>query len=224
MQLTKLPSPAQFPAVIGAMHDDRIERYLPAAGGSQEYAFSLYLWNCALCEAFYLPLHVAEVTCRNAIHARLLNRLGEQWFDADLFHNIVSDRHGSDLNDVIDDERRVHGVLMTSHHLVSSLSFGFWQHLLTRRFERLLWPRGMKDFFPNLPNSMGRSEMYDRVEIVRKWRNRIAHHRAIFDQGPTKRYQETLQLVRWVSHDVSDWLTASSRVSAAIAIRPAQPE
>lgn len=220
MQLTNAPSEAQFPAVIVAMHDDRIDRYMPAANGSKEDAFRLYLWNCALCEAFYLPLHIAEIAVRNAIHRRLTARLGEQWYDNPTFNNILGDRQHGDLADAVQDERNRHGLLMSSHHLVASLSFGFWQHLLTHRFDRLLWPRGMSDAFPNLPNSLRRSDVHDRLEIIRKWRNRIAHHKAIFDQGPTRKYQETLQLVRWVCHDVADWLTAASRVSEAIALRP----
>jgi len=220
MQLTNAPSGEQFPAVIAAMHDDRIDRYMPAASGSQEDAFRLYLWNCALCEAFYLPLHIAEIAVRNTIHNRLTERLGEQWFDHQLFKNILGDRQYDDLEDAVEDERNRHGLLMNRHHLVSSLSFGFWQHLLTNRFERLLWPRGMKDAFPNLPNAMERKDVHDRLEIIRKWRNRIAHHKAIFDQGPSRKFQETLQLVRWVSHDVADWLTSASKVTEAIDLRP----
>lgn len=223
MQLTNEPTAAQFPAIIVAMHDDRIDRYLPAAGGAQEDAFRLYLWNCALCEAFYLPLHFAEISVRNAIHRRLTERLGEQWFDNQTFKNILGNRQRGDLEDCVREERHRHGVLMSRHHLVSSLSFGFWQHLLTHRFQRLLWPRGMSDAFPNLPNAMGRSEIHDRVEIIRKWRNRIAHHKAVFDQGPTRKYQETVQLIRWVCHDVADWVTAASKVSEAIALRPVPP-
>lgn len=220
MQLTNVPSAEQFPAIIAAMHDDRIDRYLPAAGGSKHDAFSLYLWNCALCEAFYLPLHFAEIAVRNTIHNRLTDRLGEQWFDQQLLKNIIGDRQFRDLEDAVRDERSRHGLLMNRHHLVASLSFGFWQHLLTNRFNRLLWPRGMNDAFPNLPNAMARGDVHDRVEIIRKWRNRIAHHKAIFDQGPTRKFQETVQLIRWVSHDVADWVTEAAHVSEAIALRP----
>lgn len=223
MQLTNAPSEAQFPAVIAAMHDDRISRYMPAAGGSQADAFRLYLWNCALCEAFYLPLHIAEISVRNAIHHRLSERLGEQWYDNGTFKNILANRQDDDLASAVREERQRHGVLMSRHHLVSSLSFGFWQHLLTNRFNRLLWPRGMAEAFPNLPNSMRRSDVHDRVEIIRKWRNRIAHHKAIFDEGPTRRYQETVQLIRWVCHDVADWVTETSTVSEAVALRPLPP-
>lgn len=220
MQLTNPPTDAQFPSILSTFHDDRIDRYLPAADGSQQDAFRLYLWNCALCEAFYLPLHVAEVACRNAIHKRLLDRLGDQWFDNPTFRKILSDRQYKHLIDAIADERAQHGLLMTSHHLVSALMFGFWEHLLTKRFERLLWPLGVTAAFPHLPNALGRQDVLDRVETIRRWRNRIAHHRAIFDKGPTAKSQEIMQFVWWISEDVVDWLSANSKIGLAVGLRP----
>jgi hypothetical protein len=220
VQLPIEPNEAQFAAIIAAVHDDRIERYLPAAQGAREDAFRLYLWNCALCESFYLPLHFAEVAVRNAIHGRLMDRIGDQWFDNVLIRNTLGERQSADLGELVRTEQQRHGNGMTAHHLVSELSFGFWQHMLTKRFARILGPRGMTDAFPNLPNELGRQEIHDRVETIRKWRNRIAHHKPIFDQGPSKKHQEALQLIRWVCHDVADWVTAAAKVTAAIDLRP----
>lgn len=220
MQLTNVPTTAQFPSVLDAFHGDRINRYLPAAGGSEEDAFKLYLWNCTLCEAFYLPLHVAEVVCRNAIHKRLRDRLGDHWHNNGTLNNLLSDSDYDDLSHATKEETNQHGAGMTCHHLVSALSFGFWQHLLTKRFNRLLWESGLKLSFPNLPNSMSRQDVHDRIESIRRWRNRIAHHRAIFDKGPSAKFQECLQFVRWVSDDVGDWLASGSQVNAAISVRP----
>jgi hypothetical protein len=44
MQLTNPPTEAQFPAILSTFHDDRVDRYLPAADGSQQDAFRLYLF------------------------------------------------------------------------------------------------------------------------------------------------------------------------------------
>jgi hypothetical protein len=220
MQLANEPTPAQFPAIVAALHDDRIERYVPAAGGSMEDAFRLYLWNCSICEAFYSPLHFAEVALRNAVHTRLIDRLGMAWFNERTFKTILDAKNRSDLEDALAKERACHGVLTTGHHLVSALSLGFWLHLMTKRFDRLLWANGLRLAFPNLPNAMSREDVYQRINVIRHWRNRIAHHRAIFDQGPTRKHQETIQLIRWVSHDLADWITSGSQVGQAIALRP----
>ena len=220
MQLPVEPEGTQFTAIIRALHDDRIDRFLPAAAGSRDEAFRLYLWNCALCEAFYLPLHFAEISVRNAIHAHLIARLGARWFENRAIINTLDTRYRDDLDDLLLAEIRRHGDNLTCHHLVSELSFGFWQHLLTKRFGRIIWAPGIRTAFPNLPNSMDRQEVHDRLEIVRKWRNRIAHHKPIFDRGPSAKYQEVLQLTRWVCHDVADWVKGASRVNAAIDLRP----
>lgn len=221
MQLPIAPEGARLAALIRAVHDDRIDRFLPAAAGSREDAFRLYLWNCTLCESFYLPMHFAEIAVRNAIHEHLIVRLGEKWFDNVALINTLDPRRRADLDDLLVTERRRHGDNLTCHHLVSELSFGFWQHLLTKRFGRIVWGApGIRSAFPNLPNAMDRQEIHDRVEGVRKWRNRIAHHKPIFDRGPSAKYQEIIQLIRWVCHDVADWVTEASSVAEAIGLRP----
>jgi len=220
MQLPIEPTEAQLAALISAINDDRIDRFLPAASGSREDAFKLYLWNCALCEAFYLPMHFAEICVRNAIHTHLINRLGENWFENLALVNTLDDRRRDDLTKLLETERLRHGNNLTCHHLVAELSFGFWQHLLTNRFRRIIWGPGIRSAFPNLPNAKERQDVYELVEVVRKWRNRIAHHKPIFDRGPSAKLQETLQLIHWVCHDVANWTTAAATVSAALAMRP----
>lgn len=220
MQLPIEPDEAQFTAILKAVHDDRIDRFLPAAAGSREDAFRLYLWNCGLCEAFYLPLHFAEIAVRNAINGHLINRFGENWFENRALIGNMDPKRQAEFGELLDAERARHGDKMTCHHLVSEMSFGFWQHLLTKRFGRVVWAPGIKTAFPHLPNSMDRQEVHDRIETVRKWRNRIAHHKPIFDRGPSAKLQETLQLIHWVCHDVATWVTAATKVTVAIQLRP----
>jgi len=220
MQLPPEPNAAQLTAILRAVHDDRIDRFLPAASGSREDAFRLYLWNCALCEAFYLPLHFAEIAVRNAIHEHLIDRYGEQWFENRAIIGNLEPKRQEEFSQLLAEGRQRHKENLTCHHLVSELSFGFWQHLLTKRFGRVVWAPGIKSAFPNLPNAMERQDVYDRIEIVRKWRNRIAHHKPIFDRGPSAKYQEILELMHWVCHDVANWVTTASNVTVAIQMRP----
>lgn len=128
MQLPNEPTEAQLVALVAAVHDDRIERYLPAAKGSRSDAFKLYMWNGCICEAFYLPLHYAEISVRNSIHNRLIERCSDRWYENLAIVNTLGDRQRNDLTELIEAERNRHGPLMTAHHLVSELSFGFWQH------------------------------------------------------------------------------------------------
>ncbi|MBX9759502.1 MAG: hypothetical protein K2Y29_12080 [Beijerinckiaceae bacterium] len=112
------------------------------------------------------------------------------------------------------------GGSFSSHHVVSPLTFGFWQHLLTRRFERLLWPQGIHVGFPNAPSRARREDVYLLVESVRRWRNRIAHQQAIFDKSPMKKHQDALDLIGWCCGPTGAWVSSVSRVPRTIELRP----
>jgi hypothetical protein len=223
VQLINPPAANIFPRVELAMQSERLITYMAAAGKDKNSAFALYLWNCTLCEAFFVSLHFAEIVCRNAIHNRLLTRYGSTWFENATFLNVMDSRFREELTNAVSEERLAHPADMTAHHVDSALTFAFWQHLTTKRFERMLWAAdGIRASFPNIPNRIGRQELYERIESVRRWRNRIAHHQAIFDKGPMSKHQDTLGLIRWVCSDTGDWISSVSRVPAAISARPAQ--
>lgn len=184
-------------------------------------AIKFYLWNCALSEAFYIPLHFVEIMCRNAIHNALLYKLGENWFENQTLHNILDGKFSREVTIAVDDERTQHGTEMTAHHVASALTFGFWEHLTTKRFERLLWHRGIRHNFVDARPTADRQSLHDLIESVRRWRNRIAHHRAIFDKDPMRKYQDSLELMKWVCRDTAGWVSSMSRVPRTLAARPA---
>lgn len=214
------PDPALLTKILAAVQVHRIERYMPAAGGEHGVAFEFYLWNNAMSEAFHPSLHYAEVICRNAVHKALLFRAKDRWYDEELFLKLLDARFARELRDAVDAERAQHGANLTCHHVVSALTFGFWEHLTTKRFERYLWPRGIRFSFPGTPNGKDREDLHGLIESVRRWRNRIAHHRAIFDKGPTKHHADALDLIRWCCPTTAQWVTSVSRVAALVNERP----
>lgn len=222
MQLTNAPPLDTFPALVGVLNAARVGRYMGAANGDANLALRLYFWNCDLSRAFYLPLHMAEITSRNAIHGALqhwLSRDGDPWYDHGTLRRTMDARFENELDKAIADERDHHGNAMTEDHVCSALTFGFWEHLTTKRFERLIWKRGIRHNFPHAGN-MSRDELHDQIETVRRWRNRIAHHRAIFDKGPAAKYQAALKLIGIVCPETSAWVAAETQISQIIAARP----
>lgn len=220
MQLPSAPGDEKFPIIEAALQGERVARYMPAAGRDKNVAFQYYLWNCALCEAFFIPLHFAEIVCRNALNNALTARAGDKWYEDRTFRKILDERFRDELIDAVGKERAQHGAALTSHHVVSALTFGFWEHLATKRFERYLWARGIHPIFPGAPKGKVYGDVHDLIESVRRWRNRIFHHRAIFDKGPMRKHQDALELVKWACADTSAWVAAASRVPVAIALRP----
>lgn len=220
MQLPNPPEGEKFPNIEIALQPERIGRYMKAAGDNKPMAFNLYLWNCSLCEAFFISLHFSEIVCRNAIHQAILARGDENWFKNKTFKGILEDRFRRELEEVVKKEAAQHGQKMTAHHVVSGLTFGFWEHLATKRFERFLWAKGIHKAFPCAPQGKTYEDLHALIESVRRWRNRIAHHRAIFDKKPTRKHQDALELIRWVCGDTHSWVAATSRVPLAISMRP----
>lgn len=201
------------------LSDRRLARYAPAAADGAVSTSDMYLWNCSLCEALYLPLHIAEITSRNAIHSALLYK-GDCWYENSTFRQLLEAHYRSELEKALADEREQHGGAVDAHHLVSALSMGFWQHMATVRFERFLFPRGIQKTFRHAPWKKKRQDLHDLIEGLRRWRNRIAHHNAIFDKGPAAKYQEALEIISWSSPELSRWVASRSRVSQVINERP----
>lgn len=219
MQLTNPPEPGKLPNIEKAIHFERLKRYLPAAGNDSKLAIAYYLWNCDLCGAFYIPLHFAEILTRNAIHNALVARFGQNWWDDAIFRKIMDPRFLSEMDKAVYEEKQLQGANFTNNHVVSAISFGFWEHLTTKRFQRTLWHRGLHHSFPGI-GLKTLIELHDLIESVRRWRNRIAHHQAIFDKTPGKKHQEVINLIHLVCVDTSSWITSISRVQQTIDLRP----
>jgi hypothetical protein len=132
----------------------------------------------------------------------------------------LEDRFRAELAEAVGKERDQHGASLTPHHVVSALTFGFWEHLATKRFERYLWAKGIQYAFPNAPKGKTFEDLHALIESVRRWRNRIAHHRAIFDKGPSRKHQDALELIKWVCGDTATWVASVSKVPTALALRP----
>lgn len=219
-QLPNAPDVENFPFVVAAMQKERLMRYLPAAGGDEVLALRYYLWNCALCEGFHLSMHYAEIVSRNTINRALVARLGQNWFYDSLFRGLLDARYRADLDDGVSKEKKAHGDRMTEHHVVSSLTFGFWNQLTTKRFERLLWINGVRSVFPNASDAMRLEDINTKITGVRHWRNRMAHHSALFDKGPMQKHAEALDLISMSCSRTSKWVARTSRIPAIIAARP----
>lgn len=198
----------------------RLGRYLAAANGDRHYALRLYVWNVRLCEAFYLPTQFAEVTIRNAIHGALTAKHGTNWEARGSFLVTLPDRLRRELDDVIRSERAAYGATMTVDHIVSGMSFGFWLHLLTKNYEGVLWPAHFAEFFPNKPAAVTRVDLYKKLDRLRTFRNRLAHHKPIFDRSPKAEYNNLLEVVRWACLDMHWFTTGLTRVDQTLAAKP----
>jgi hypothetical protein len=213
-----LPSVAH--SVSATLAPARIGRYMPAAGGNASFALRLYVWNARLCEAMYLPLQLAEVASRNAISIPLMKRFGSLWYEDHRFENLLTSQFRMTLQDTVSKEKRRRTAPLTVDHVIAALPFGFWVNLMARPFENQLWATGVKVAFPNAAKLDSRQSIHARLERMRKIRNDIMHHYAIFDKGPQAEATNILELISFICTETA-WLAQQvSTISRVINDRP----
>ena len=70
------------------------------------------------------------------------------------------------------------------------------------------------------PTEDALEDIRGQIELVRNWRNRIAHHRTVFDKSPNDKLQQILKLIGWVCRDTEVWVRSEQRVNGIIDMRP----
>ncbi|MDE6042020.1 MAG: Abi family protein [Muribaculaceae bacterium] len=157
----------------------RLNRYLVACGGNRPKALSLYRHNVKLCQKFYGMLNIFEVVLRNAINLHYQQHFSDtDWI-----------RHQCEPGGILESapqraeiERTVAMLerqgKYSNDRLVSSVTFGFWTYL----FNRIPFRNGgmnLLQIFPNRTPGLAQRPIYNELQDIKSFRNRIAHHEAI---------------------------------------------
>ncbi len=198
----------------------RLGRFSGTVDGDRNKALRLYVWNSRLCEEFYLPLQIAEISVRNNIHYTLTRRYTNQWYSNSAIVDQLTAKYKSELQKKVEERKRAKGKAFTVDHVVAGMTFGFWVNLLTSRYENLLWQQGMKRSFHCISDEMSRETVYKKVNQLRVFRNKVAHHYAIFDRRPSAEYQNIQDIVSWSCHDTLLFMKQVSNPSKIINMRP----
>jgi hypothetical protein len=105
-------------------------------------------------------------------------------------------------------------------HLVAGLSFGFWTRLFARRRERTLWTPGLHLVFKRSRNVIGssitRTQASSRLDHLRTFRNRIAHHEPIYHRALLSDFDSVTTLTECMYEDVGAWMRALSDCQALL--------
>jgi hypothetical protein len=207
----------------------RLSRYVRATGGDQAKALKLYEDNMALSEALFGFLHGLEVTVRNSLHYEMSTALrGVDWLRDGLpLPWPIAPRLSftGPMNDMVAEARRAAGIGAPIGKVIAELPFGFWPNLISKQFHAL-WSARLHKAFPHA--HVPRRAVHWRLEVIRRLRNRIAHHEPILTSGnevytgyaaqPTITLPQLLQCVEWVSPPTAQWMTVCTRYSQATGI------
>lgn len=199
-------------ALEGTLSSDRLSKYLELASENKEQALILYVKNTRLSEAFYTPLQGIEVCLRNAVHRSLVNLRGEDWHEP----GVAPLQYP--LTEMIEKAKaslRAGRKDITPGRVVAELSFGFWVSILGPRYETTLWRPALRHAFPNRPRGVERKQVQGTLNVVRRLRNRIAHHERILHRDLDSDHELIIRAISWTCRYTARWVRAHSRFPGA---------
>ena len=192
---------------------------------SVQAAVRLYQWNAEVSAAFWPVINVFEVAVRNAISTVISQVHGQDWAHDPSFINKLPNPTGPVYNPR-KDLKRMADLHKTTGKVIPELKMSFWEKMLTKRHDGDFWSLYMNVGFPYLPpgsHQAHRNELRSRYERVRKMRNRLGHHEAIFDSTRFSLqaiFFDMVQVLEWREPAVSDWVMQFELVQQTLTKRP----
>ena len=224
----------EFERIISAK---RMGRYLEACGGDTRRAMTLYRYNLHLTQDVFIVISCFEVALRNAIDARLVPLLGEEWLkDSVMPGGIFTAPKLYKTREIIERAYRKLQKNGTYSHskLLAEMEFGIWKYMFSPLQYRLTG-RSLLKIFPNKTRSSAemqynQSYVFNELDKVNTLRNRLAHHEPIcfylnepeIDTGYiVTEYQKIQSLFAWMGIDsrtmlygLDHVLTTCSKINA----------
>jgi hypothetical protein len=211
-----------FGLIKKALSNERFESHRRDANEPDDTVFARYQWNAVICEHFYSPLRILEVTLRNSFDQAIAMRTKDgNWLTK--VPGWLRESEQADVQEAhkfLTERRRT----VTQPRVVQEMSFGFWTSLLNGRYEPLFHGIGAH-VFPGMPRPQRtRGNASHRFESIRTLRNRIFHFRRIWNRTDLQAdYDQILEAISWVNPDARRLLLpegAEAKFAAVLALRP----
>ena len=187
-----------------AISNDLIGPYQRFGTQSEPAICAAFAWNIVLCESLYPALNGFEIALRNAIHFAAIGRFGsENWFNGRLKTQeaelLIRSRRRIDPSGLVPVLEPV-----VAAKLVGGLSLSFWVNLFKGRYERILWPQLLRKVFPYATKHQSSRELlYQRLNRIRRLRNRVFHHEPIWHLPDLpEQHRLILETIGWISPEM----------------------
>jgi len=211
----------ELPTVISA---PRFATYLQAMGNDREKALALYEWNLDLSSALIVPLQVCEVAVRNGIAEAIEHVHGANWPWTNGFIRSLPRPKGKFRYNPANDLQSCAASLPTTGKIIAELKFAFWENIFTVGQDSRIWNAHFRTCFPGAPQGQPipqcRATAYADLQIIRRLRNRIAHHEPIFMRNIADDYQRIHDMIAWRSQVAAAWMDRKQSVLALLAVKP----
>ncbi|MBQ7518057.1 MAG: Abi family protein [Bacteroidales bacterium] len=173
----------KYPDYENAFSAARLNRFLKACRGDKVSALTLYRHNVKLCQKFYGVLNIFEVVLRNAINEHYKIYFSDSnWIRHQIVPGGMLENHPQRIfveKCIVELDKANR---YTNDRIVSSVTFGFWTHLFSRQ-PFALGGQSILHIFPGKTKGLGQRAIYNELQSIKDFRNRIAHHEAICFDG-----------------------------------------
>lgn len=188
-------------------------------------AIELYAWNGQVSSALLFPLHICEVTLRNAVADVLEAVYGSSWpWNPTFETSLPTNNSHSNAYNMRRDLQSARKHKNTPGKVIPELKFAFWQNIFTSRFDVRLWIPHLAAAFPNspahIPTENRRQALYNNLEKIRRLRNRIAHHEPIFARNLRADLDTIYEVTQWRCQTTAVWMDIHQTAGDLIVNRP----
>ena len=206
-------------AFVRTLPAPRWQTYLIAAGGDENRALRLYLWNAAVGQSFHFPLQVTEIALRNVINDSLAVVFVADWWRNGPCRAHLGPKRCEEIDNAETRLRNKYGAAPNTDQLMASLTFGFWAALTHPKVTRL-WPARRFAAFPNLPQALAITDVSATADKVQDLRNRIFHHEPLIGRDLLMDYANIGNLLGWICPQTNVWMRKNTSVPTVIRQRP----
>lgn len=197
-------------ALAASVTLERLDKYLVVSDGDLDRALARYERNMRLSEAFYVPLQSLEIALRNHLNLHLSAAYGADWLTTTI---APLDPHSRSM--IADAVAEIDGPV-TPGKIVAELKFAFWVGLVAPRYDASVWRASAHMAFRS-SGARSRKQVHGRLNALRRFRNRIAHHEPIFHTDVARVHAEVLEAIGWMCPLTRAWTAHHSRVPAILA-------
>ncbi|OIH95490.1 hypothetical protein [Curtobacterium sp. MCBA15_001] len=216
--------PARFRALPDRISAPRLARFMALQDGHVHRALRLYAWNTELTTAFWGPIAWLEVLLRNAVHDALRAGRADDWWNDPAVHLMQRERRAVD--GAISTLQRRGVDEPSADDVVAATSFGLWVGLTDAGiprdprfgYETTLWQPRMVRAFPGL-RTVRRKQLHRRLDEVRRFRNRLAHHEPIIGAPLERVRDDVLEIAGFIDTDAEQFLRGAHRIDEVLARR-----
>ena len=209
-----------YPKIKKYISEARLLRYEVVCHNDTRRALKLYQANLRLSQSFYPLLALLEVVLRNALNEQLtLHFNNPEWLKNEALPNGFMSHQS--LGNQFFLQKSVQKILRNhtdcSHgKIIADLSFGFWTDFFEKTPYKLLQGRPIQ-IFNKLPAGTNRHLINQKLNNIRKFRNRISHHEPIVfekdingnpifsTQEASSIYAQMMEIFNWLDLDFDAW-------------------